>query len=176
MCIHTYACMYIHIHVYIYTSSVIGTFWLIISTRSEFSSPLHRSPTLSPTLCVFYIFDLLHPLFVHPAFPSPFSLLSLASGFLPRMFNVQIARDALRIRSLGIAREIFNVFIYFQSREFRMSTHARLIERRTRNLRSAARFSLPLSLIPLAPPILHLRSGLVIGTLANKTRMKRKAD
>jgi hypothetical protein len=122
------------------------------------------------------MFDLLHTLFLHPAPPFPIPFLSLASGFLPRMFNVQIARDVLRIRPLGIAREMFNVFVYFQSREFRMSTHARLIERRTRNLRSAARFSFPVPLISFAILILHLRSGLIVGTSANKTRIKRKAD
>lgn len=98
--------MYLYIYIYIYIFlyvSVVGTLWLIISTRSEFSSPLHRSPILSPTLCVFYIFDLLQPLSLSLS-PPPLSLLS---GFLPRTF-VQIARDALRIRP-GIAREMFNV-------------------------------------------------------------------
>lgn len=78
--------------------------WMIISARSEFSSPLHRSPTLSPTLRVFYIFGLFRPPFL-PFFPLPRSCLSFCSSLA---FFRELARDSLRIRP-GIAREMFNV-------------------------------------------------------------------
>lgn len=74
---------------------------MIISARSEFSSPLHRSPTLSPTLYAYFIYSVLSlipPIFPSLALPSPCSL----------AFFRELAQDTLRIRP-GIAREMFNV-------------------------------------------------------------------
>jgi len=74
--------------------------WLFPLDQS-FPSSLHHSLTLSPTLCVFYIFCISSP--ISPIFPS------LAPPFFCSLaFFRKLAQDSLHIRP-GIAREMFNV-------------------------------------------------------------------
>jgi len=109
--------IYIFIYVYIYMSVVL-VLWLIISARSELSSPLHRSSTLSPILRVFYIFGLFHPPFLPPPSPSiPLSFAYKSPETLcvsDRASHAKCSKKVLSISVTGIPYE-----------------HARLIDRRT---------------------------------------------
>lgn len=102
---------------YIYVSCVL-VLWLIISARSEFSSPFHRSSTLSPILRVFYIFGLfLYPTSSPPSPSSPLSFAYKSPETLcvsDRASHAKCSKKVLSISVTGIPYE-----------------HARLIDRRT---------------------------------------------
>lgn len=88
--------------------------WMIISARSEFSSPLHRSPTLSPTLRVFYIFGLFRPPFL-PSSPSLSPSVPLWLSFANSLETLCVSDRASHAKC--------SMFCLFQSQEFRMNTH-----------------------------------------------------